>query len=253
MKRKLFLLLSGILTCIVVSSQIVNIESSRMQSDTVGWMGGAGAAVNLTQNTRQIFGADLETHLQYKTSNDQGLWLMLLNYGFLKVGADRLISNGFAHVRYNRKVNEWLRWEVFGQFQNNSITQIDSRVLAGTGPRFKLVKNKTIRIYAASLLMYEREKEKVTPTISHNDLRSSNYVSFTWIPKDNLELISTTFFQPLYKKLSDYRILNQATFRVRATKHFSLSLKWHYLHDKFPAGTAPKTTYTFATGFDYEL
>jgi hypothetical protein len=248
-----------IITCIyffaspIVYSQIVNIESARMQSDTVGWMGGAGAAVALTQNTAKIFATDMEAYLQYKTSNDKGLWLILGNYNFLKVDGSQVISNGFSHLRYNRKINEWLRWEIFGQYQNNGITQIDSRILLGTGPRFKLVKNKILRLYAASLVMFEREKERTKPVVKHEDLRSSSYISLTFTPAENMELISTTFFQPLFKKLSDYRILNQITFRVRATKHFALSLKWHYLHDRFPAGTAPRTTYTFATGIDYDL
>lgn len=235
------------------SAQIVNIESARMQSDTVGWMGGAGAAVSLTQNTTKIFSADVEAHLQYKTSNDKGLWLVLGNYGFLKAGDSRFVSNGFFHLRYNRKLNEWLRWEVFGQFQNNIITQIDSRLLAGTGPRFKIFKKANFRLYAATLIMFESEKERTTPTIEHNDLRSSSYVSFTWTPQKNIELISTTFYQPLFKKLSDYRILNQVSLKVKATQHFSLSVRWNYLFDKYPAGTAPQTNYRFGTGVDYEF
>jgi hypothetical protein len=252
-----FLICSSLLLCLLFTidsqAQIVNIESARMQSDTTGWMGGAGTAVNLTQNTEKIFGAEIEAHLQYKTSNDQGLWLILGDYNFLRIGSERFISNGFGHLRYNRKINEWLRWEVFGQFQNNSITQIDSRLLFGTGPRFKLVKTKFFRLYAASLIMFEKEKEKTIPVIEHNDLRSSSYVSFTYTPSSNIELISTTFFQPLFKKLSDYRILNQAKLKVKATQHFSLSLKWNYLHDRFPAGDAPRTTYNFGAGIDYEL
>lgn len=234
-------------------AQIINVESARMQSDTVGWLGGAGTAFQLTQNTEKILGIDAEAHLQYKTSNDLGLWLLLGEYSFLKVSDSRFISNGFGHLRYNRKVNEWLRWEVFGQFQNNIITEIDSRFLIGTGPRFKIVKNKFFRLYAASLFMYEREKELIKPSVTHNDLRSSSYVSLTYTPAENIQLISTSFFQPLINNLSDYRILNQAKLKVKATKHFSLSLKWNYLHDRFPAGTAPKTTYTLATGIDYEL
>jgi hypothetical protein len=238
---------------VLLRAQIVNIENARMQSDTVGWMGGAGAAMNLTQNTQKVFGADLAAHLQYKTSNDKGLWLVLGNYNFLKAGGSKIISNAFAHLRYNHKINNWLRWEIFGQYQNNSITQIDSRVLVGTGPRFRIIKRPSFRLYAATLFMYEREKEKTNPVIEHNDLRSSSYVSFTFTPRDNIELISTSFFQPLLKKLSDYRILNQVSIKVKATKHFSLSVKWNYLHDRFPAGTAPRTTYTFATGVDYDF
>jgi hypothetical protein len=39
----------------------------------------------------------------------------------------------------------------------------------------------------------------------------------------------------LFKKISDYRILNEAALKVKATKHFGLSLNWQYLHDRFPA------------------
>ena len=73
MKRK-FTLITFLFIgyAITVHSQIVNIESARMQSDTTGWMGGAGAAVDLTQNVEKIFGADFEAHMQYKTTNDKG-------------------------------------------------------------------------------------------------------------------------------------------------------------------------------------
>ena len=243
----------AIILCAGLQAQIVNIESARMQSDTVGWMGGAGAAMSLTQNTQQVFGVDLSAHLQYKTSNDQGLWLILGDYNFLRIGGEKYISNGFGHLRYNKKVNAWLRWEFFTQLQNNQVTQIDSRFLLGTGPRFKIFKTEIFRLYAASLVMYESEKERTEPVIKHEDIRSSSYVSFTFIPKENIQVISTTFFQPLLKNFSDYRILNQASLKVKAGKHFGLSLKWNYLHDTFPAGTAPKTTYSFASGVDFEF
>ncbi|MEO5946384.1 MAG: DUF481 domain-containing protein [Chitinophagaceae bacterium] len=235
------------------SSQIINVESSRMQSDTVGWKGGVGAALSLTQNTEKIFQLNLEAQLQYKTSKDRGIWLILGNLGLLKIGSDRFISDDLVHLRYNRKINEWLRWEVFGQYQNNIVTQIDSRTLFGTGPRFKLISSPKFRLYAASLFMYESEKERTTPVISHNDFRNSSYVSFTWLPRENIEMISTTYFQPLLKKLSDYRLLNQIAFAVKATPHLGLEVKWNYLHDRFPAGTAPRTTYMFATGLRYDL
>jgi|CXWL01.1.fsa_nt_gi hypothetical protein len=235
------------------TAQIVNTESARMQSDTTGWQGGAGLGMSLTQNTVKIFGMEAETHLQYKTSNDRGLWLILGNYNFLKVGSKANISNYFAHFRYNRKINDWLRWEVFTQYQNNDVMQIDSRFLAGTGPRFKLIKNKFFRLYAGSLFMFENEKEKTSPAALHNDWRNSSYISFTWTPKDNIELISTTYLQPLLKKPSDYRLLNQAIFKVKASPHFALSVKWNYLYDRFPAGIVPRNPYSFSTGIDYDF
>lgn len=244
----LFLLLASGAT-----AQILNVESARMQSDTTGWMGGFGTAVSLHQNTQRIFEANMEAHFQYKTSRDQGLWLFIGNFNFLKVEDSKFTSDGLAHLRYNYKLSEHIRWEVFGQYQNNIITQIDSRILLGTGPRFKLIKSAFFRLYAASLAMYERENELTKPVIKHNDIRSSSYLSFTWLPRKNIEMISTTYFQPLFKKFSDYRILNQITFKVKATPHFGMAVSWNYLHDRFPAGTAPRTTYNLATGFVYDL
>lgn len=253
MKYKLLTALLLVIYYGTSHAQIVNIESARMQSDTVGWMGSMGAAVSLAQNKIKIFQASVEAHLQYKTSNDKGLWLILGNHGFLKAGDSRLIADDLLHLRYNRKINDWMRWEFFAQYQNNEVTQIDSRVLVGTGPRFKLVKKNNFRLYAASLIMFEREKEKTVPVIKHKDTRSSSYLSFTWLPKPYLEMISTTYYQPLVNRFSDYRIMNQLTFKIKATPHFSLALKWNYLHDSYPAGDAPKTTYNFATGINYDL
>ncbi len=253
MKKIFVTTLLPLLFYLHTDAQIVNIEDARMQSDTVGWMGEFGAAFSLSQNTSKIFSINAEAALQYKTSSDKGIWFILGNIGFLKVNDNRFLSEGLVHVRYNTKINKWLRWEIFGQYQNNVITQIDSRVLLGTGPRFKIFTTEKFRLYAASLIMAEWEKERIKPVIEHKDFRNSSYISFTWMPKNFLELISTTYFQPLLKQFSDYRILNQLKFKIKATPHFSLSVKWNYLHDRFPAGTAPKTTYSFATGFTYSL
>ena len=101
--------------------------------------------------------------------------------------------------------------------------------------------------------MYEWEKEKTNPVVNHTDFRNSSYISFTWTPQQNVELISTTYLQPLLKKTSDFRLLNQAIFKVKASPHFALSIKWNYLHDRIAAGISPRTTYSFSTGIDYDF
>lgn len=245
------LLLFSLLVTAIANGQIVNIESSRIQSDTTGWAGSGGASFSLAQNTQQITAASVEAHLQYKTQKD--LWLILGDYGFLKGGAEKFLANSFAHVRYNLKLNKWLRWEAFTQVQSNHITQIRSRYLSGTGPRFKIMSHNKLRVYAASLMMYEHETERTKPAVKHNNLRSSSYLSFTFLPAENIELISTTFFQPLFNSLSDHRWFNQSVLRVKANTHFALYIKWNYLYDRKPAGSAPKTTYQLISGFSLEF
>ncbi len=231
------------------NSQVINIESSRIQSDTTGWQGSAGASFASIKNTQEIMLMNIEAHLQYKSQ--KGLWLFLADYGFLKGGPNKYISNSFAHIRYNHKVTKSLRWEVFSQVQSNLITFIRSRFLLGTGPRFKILSEEKFRLYAASLIMYEHETEvEGLKDVVHNDIRSSSYISFTFLPSPNIELINTTFFQPRLNQFSDNRIYNQANLRVKASKRFSLNIRYNYLHDKAPAKFAPKTTYNFSSGFE---
>jgi hypothetical protein len=232
-------------------SQIVNIESARMQSDTTGWQGTAGAGMALTKNTQQIFSANIDAHLQYKTRKD--LWLLLGDYVLLKSDGQKFISNEFLHLRYNHKLNSWLRWEVFTQLQSNSVTQIDHRFLVGTGPRFKVASSKKFKLYIASLVMYENEKEITEPPVIHNDIRNSSYISLIFLPADNIELSSTFFYQPLLKNFNDHRYFNQSSLTVKAGKHFGLYITWNYLYDRFPAGVSPKTNYDLRSGIQFSF
>jgi len=241
------LVLSGITTI----AQIVNIENARMHSDTTGIMGNAGAALALTKNTEQVFLFNVNAHVQYKTQKD--LYLVLGSYGFLKGSGTNLIDNSFLHFRYNRKINKTLRWEVFTQLQKNLITKIAYRFLIGTGPRFKIADSKRFKLYTASLLMFENEKEKSTPVILHNDWRNSSYISFTFLPNEQTELVSTSFYQPLINRINDYRLLNQTKLIVKAGKRLSVSVNYNYLFDNNPASGTPKTNYSFSTGFDYDF
>lgn len=231
-------------------AQIVNIESARMQSDTTGWMGNAGAGLVLTKNVQQVFSTELDAHVQYKSN--KSLYLLLGSYGFLKSAGTSLIDNTFLHFRYNYKINKILRWEAFTQLQQNVISNIKSRFLVGTGPRFKLLGTKMIKLYAASLMMYEREKE-TNSSLIHNDIRSSSYVSITFTPNKQLEIISTSFFQPLVNNLNDYRILNQVSVKVKAGKRLGLRVRWNYLNDSRPVPGIPSVNYSLITGADYEF
>jgi hypothetical protein len=213
-------------------------------------MGSVGSSISLTKNTTQVFAADANAHVQYKSP--KSLYLFLGSYGFLKGNGTKLIDNVFIHFRYNYKLNRFLRWEAFTQLQNNKITGISSRFLIGTGPRFKLMDTKFAHIYTASLIMYEREDE-TTNDIIHNNIRNSSYISFTIAPNNQLELISTTFFQPRLDDLNDFRILNQASIRVKAAKRIGVRINWNYLNDSRPVQGVPSVNYSLSTGFDYNF
>ncbi len=47
-------------------AQIINTESLRMVTDTIGWSGSAGLHVSFVKNTKEIFRIKTKTHVQYK-------------------------------------------------------------------------------------------------------------------------------------------------------------------------------------------
>ena len=170
-----FILLTG---CARFSgqAQIVNIENARIQADTVGWMGNLGVSAAVAQNVDKILQGNAEVHLQGKTKSKNGVWIVMGNAGFLKINKNRVVSDNLFHLRFNHNVNKWLVWEVFGQYQTNYITQIAARTLLGTGPRFILARSNLFHLFSACLFMYEREKERTTPAVHHNDIRNSSYI-----------------------------------------------------------------------------
>lgn len=232
-------------------AQVINMESARMQSDKTGWLGDASASFALTKNTVQVFSTNVDAHLQYKSQ--RSLYLIKGSYGFLKGDGQKLIDYGFLHLRYNYKIDKVIRWEVFTQLQQNVINGIKSRFLFGSGPRFKLLERKIIKIYAGTLMMYEREKGTLKSVPTENNVRLSSYLSFTIIPSNIVELISTTYFQPLLDDWADRRILNQAVMKIKAGKRLGIRIDWDYLNDSQPVIGKPSENYRLGMGFSYEL
>ena len=236
-----------------LNAQVVNMERARMQSDTTGWLGNASADVSLTKSIIQVFSANADIHAQYKSKSTRSLYLFLGSYGFLKGAGQKLIDNAFFHFRYNYKTNEIVRWEVFTQLQQNVISRIKSRFLFGSGPRFKLLDGKIIKLYAGTLIMYEREKSVTVTEPRQNNVRLSSYLSFTITPTKAVELVSTTYFQPLLDDWSDRRIVNQFSLRVKAGKRLGIRMNWNYLNDSRPVAGIPAENYRFGTGIDYDF
>ena len=248
---RFIILVSIIFLPFFLSAQIVNIETQRLQSDTTGWLGTLGSNFLFEKNAVEILNINLNAHVEYKTK--KSLYLFLANYNLLKGSGQTLSDNLFYHLRYNYKINKWLRWEVFTQLQQNSVTGIDLRFLAGTGPRFKLSGTKTFAFYAATAAMFEYEKETTTPPIYHRDIRSSSYVTTTFKPTDNAEFVGTVFYQPLYNNFNDYRILNELSAKFKIIKHLSFTAAWYYLYDNKPAASTPKLNYSISNGIEYDF
>ena len=246
---RFFIFLLCILLSFAASAQlIVNVENSRIQSDTTGWKGNVGTAFSYTKNVQELLNINAVFHLQYKTKKD--LYLVLANYNILKANSENFTNNMFYHLRYNRTLGKVVKWEAFSQWQQNNITNIGLRALYGTGPRFKIKESPKFRMYAGALVMYEHERD-INPSMTYNEIRGDDYVSVTFKPSPVFDLTATAFYQPVLRQPKDFRILNQISFNVKATKHLSIITNWDYSYDAYPAAGTPDINFVISNGLNY--
>lgn len=242
-----FLLFCGI----IANAQILNVESLRRVTDTSGFSGSFSVNFSLIRNVNDFIVLGTDIHLQYKMNKH--LVLLKNDISFLKVEGEDLADNGITHLRYNYKLRPRIAWEVFAQRQYNRVAKIDLRTLVGTGPRIKLTKSEDYRFYFGPLVMYEYERLLDDAGTRNRELRASVYLSFSIYPTDNISLISTTYYQPLFEKFSDYRISSQSTLLVKLYKDLSLSVNHTFFFDAFPAQDIPTSQYNFSTGVVYSF
>lgn len=208
-----------------------------MQNDSVRRAGQVNLTFQFTENNgKRLLLTRNALALQLKSRSLQDLWLFLANVDFSKADNAAFSNAVFGHVRYNRKWGPRLRWEVMNQWQYNKLLGIETRALAGTGPRYKWLAQPGGVAYLGCLYMFEYEKTTSDPPVIHRDHRMSSYLSTSlklpdWLPG---ELVSTTYYQPLLKDFNDYRISHETSIELRLTAKLRVTMRYTYLYDARP-------------------
>ncbi|MFH0866166.1 MAG: DUF481 domain-containing protein [Bacteroidota bacterium] len=248
--RKILIAFIFFLFPAIAFSQVLNIEEERIKTDTTGWAGDAVVSFQLLKSDDQLVDLGTRLHLQYKTK--RSLYLMLSDYSFVKAGADEYANSGFQHLRYNYKIKDWYTWEAFTQAQFNKVLSLKFRGLMGTGPRFKVIKTKSFRLYFAWLYMFEYEEIEQNSEINRNH-RISSYVSFSWKLNDVLSLVNTTYYQPMINNFSDFRISAQTDLKIKISGKFSFSLGYNHYYDTDPPEGVVNTIYSLDNKLSFEF
>ncbi|MFT4533477.1 MAG: hypothetical protein ACJA1A_003187 [Saprospiraceae bacterium] len=233
-----------------ITSQIINVESKRIATDTLGFSGTMGMSMSASRFTQSYVAAELSSQVQWKTNKN--LYLLLGDFQIVNAGGESFNNSGFGHFRFNSKFSTKTSLELFTQLQYNSVTKITARFLNGAGLRFKLSPYETAKVYWGVAAMYEYE-ELSDPQIINKDIRLSTYLSFTLAPVKTITLRNTTYAQPLTGDFNDYRLLNNTTLRFGITKNLSFSTDFSFLYDSRPPIDVPNINYQVKNGLNYRF
>lgn len=249
--RRIFLTFSFFILYLGLKSQVLNIEDDRVRIDSTGWSGRAGLDFNYIKTSAEAINAAFDAKIQYKRKKTN--YLALTKYSLSRSGNSEVANALTHHFRFNQKLNKWMTAEIYTQGQFNKVLMIQERYLLGVGPRFRIIRTDSFRLYTGYSLMFEYEK---TNAISHSisqNLRISNYVSFTWQASKNFTLIHTSYFQPIANRMTDFRYFAQTDLLFAITQKLKFKSTYTYAYDSKPVPGVVKETHLFTNGISFSF
>lgn len=218
----------------ILSAQLVNIESQRMQTDSLRFALNGDFSLNHTNNDgNQVNQISAAITTQAKSKDLRKIYFFLGNYRLISSGEANLQNTWFLHGRFNYKFNnlELLRFESFIQGQYNQLLVVEQRNLIGAGLRVKWMDEERFIGYAGNSYMYEVEYSTRAGTTRYNH-RNSTYLTLNYAAKSNkFSITNTVYFQPLYKDLGDYRLLEQFRLDIPLSSWLTVFTLYNYYFD----------------------
>ena len=230
-------------------SQVINIENKRFLKDTNGFVGSANFNFTINQNKQQVLSLGINTHNQYLHNKHRVLAISDLL--FIKAGENNFVNAGYQHLRYNYKILNRITIEAFAQAQYNLALLLNERYLVGVGPRFKIIKQPNIKLYAGSLYMYEYQNQN-NDSIREFNHRQSSYFTLN-INYKGVDFVTTTYYQPNINEIQDYRIANDSSFELQVNKFLNFRAGLNLLYDTRQPIGIPALTYIFKNGISFKF
>lgn len=158
------------------------------------------------------------------------------------------INKVLAHGRWNRQLTDSWTMELFGQVEKNDFLLMDRRMLAGLGPRLRLLNSEHVHLAWGLAYMLEHERLNATSidlsqqaqdTLAH---RATSYLSGRVNIGESSSFGGTVYAQPRLTQPSDIRVLGELQLSVGINDVVALGVEFVFRHDSDPptvAASAP--------------
>jgi len=246
-----------IIFCLVSSSfysQIVNIESARMQTDSVRFVLNNDFSFRYNDNDgNYIFELSDAIYTQLKSKDFRKLYFFLGNLGLIRSKGEDFSNNWLLHLRFNYRLTRVIRIESFVQSQSNKLLDVSGRHLIAAGLRFKAVSTEHIRLYLANSYMYEVEISDILNQNFYNH-RNNTYMSLSIVlPKSKINITNILYYQPLYRDIGNYNISEQFKIEIPITKTINVNSSFYYFFDSQTPNNRSQYTSTLFIGIGIYL
>lgn len=166
-------------------------------------------------------------------------------------------SKAFSHLRYIHALtdDENLRYEFFGQLENDKFKDIHSKILGGGGLRYRVLNSPhNGKSYFGFGGFFEGVRY-TNPNInsSEDNARLNSYLAYTVKISDMSTFSYVLYYQPKVDDFSDYILANELELKVAILKKLFLKLNLSMIQDKKPAVDVKKYDFVHTTTFLYKF
>jgi len=252
--HKYFIFIAAFLCIYTTNAQLVNIETRRMQTDSIRFVMNSDLLFSYADNNdAYILQTKANLGAQLKSKDYRKLYFFIANYNVIRSEDEDFQNSWFAHVRFNYKLPKNFAFETFIQTQNDQNLTIVHRNLLGVGFRYKLMGTKNTRMYLGNSYMYEIEGLENSVETFYNH-RHNAYVSVNKkFDNLNVKFIGTLYFQPLYRNFKNNKTLLQLKSEVPLNKTISLSALLNYFVIQFDSDLENDKSTNVNFGFTFKV
>ncbi|HEU0030486.1 MAG TPA: DUF481 domain-containing protein [Kofleriaceae bacterium] len=220
------------------SAQIVNVQGQLAKPPATD---GARAQLELALNWREgnnpIFeGAAAGAVL---VREGRGLYLLIARGEYGESRGVTLARKTFEHLRARVSIDGPWKWEAFLQHEYDAFRRLSVRGVAGTGPAYQIVDEKTVTMLAGAAVMAEYEAlDDRAGTIDAGETslvaRASLYVTGTESIGEGVSIVETVYVQPRLDEPGDVRLLGELAVTSKLSKRVALTDGLTVAYDRTP-------------------
>jgi len=234
-------------------SQIVNVESKRIEKDTAGWSGSLNLSANYTKNVNELLNLQGGFIVEYQKG--ASTWLLLSTGDGAYANGEVLENRLLGHLRYGFEQNNWLTYEALFQWQRDVPLHIEQRILTGAGLRFTYLDKENNSLHSGITLLYEEDHEREIDVV-HQDVRLSNYLAYNIKLENGFKWNTVAYYQPRIEKWKDFRasLQTQLSFIIFKKLRFATTVALNYdAEPSFSINPLPNLTVGWNNGLTYSF
>lgn len=237
----------------LANAQILNIEKSRLNNDSIQHLvGNIAAQFNVQRRTTVVLSGQMNTNYNYTTKKHS--FIGIGNWHLVKAEGADLVSDGYAHLRANWLRKQKVSFETFAQAQYDIIRGMEHRYLLGGNVRLNLdcSDKTTILIGLGGMMEWEHwlYEGVIVPS---NYFKINCYLNLHKQFNNIVDFNVGGYYQARPSNLLAPRITGDSHLNVKVTTKLSFVTKLSLIYDAAPVVPIDRIAYTWQNGIRYSF